>query len=68
MEKNSVAQFEHGTVFGATVVLILHTGGGDVGMTEHLLHYTAEKLRFRGNDRCMSTPKYVWAAELKPFC
>lgn len=37
-KENSVAHFEHRTLFRAAVALIVHPGGGDIGMAEHLLH------------------------------
>jgi len=35
----SVAHFEHRTLFGAAVALVIHAGGGNIGVTEHLLHF-----------------------------
>lgn len=36
--KSLIPHLEHGTLFRAAVALVIHARGGNVGVTEHLLH------------------------------
>ena len=48
---NSVPHLEHWALFRAAVALVVHARGGNIGVTEHLLHFRQIRAVFEGVGR-----------------